>query len=134
MGIGRATVAAAPARAPALSVGFGLVAAGAPGALELVKAGCVLERSEPAGSARDAAAAETAESGNRARGSNRPAQGEGAQRRPSPPLAFLHATIVRMRLASLGDLILDVVVQLEAPLVPGDDRPATTRVGAGGQA
>ena len=39
-----------------------------------------------------------------------------------------------MRLASLGDLILDVVVQLEAPLVPGDDRLARTRVGAGGQA
>ena len=39
-----------------------------------------------------------------------------------------------MRLASLGDLILDVVVALEGPLVPGDDRPAITQVGAGGQA
>ena len=39
-----------------------------------------------------------------------------------------------MRLVSLGDLILDVIVSLEGPLVPGDDRPATTRVGAGGQA
>ena len=39
-----------------------------------------------------------------------------------------------MRLTSLGDLILDVVVQLEGPLVAGDDRAATTRVGAGGQA
>jgi sugar/nucleoside kinase (ribokinase family) len=37
-------------------------------------------------------------------------------------------------LASLGDLILDVVVHLDAPLLPGDDRRATTRVGAGGQA
>jgi sugar/nucleoside kinase (ribokinase family) len=37
-------------------------------------------------------------------------------------------------LASLGDLILDVVVQLDGPLLPGDDRRATTRVGAGGQA
>lgn len=39
-----------------------------------------------------------------------------------------------MLLASLGDLILDVVVQLDAPLLSGDDRRATTRVGAGGQA
>ncbi|HEX4519073.1 MAG TPA: carbohydrate kinase family protein [Gaiellaceae bacterium] len=38
-----------------------------------------------------------------------------------------------MRLVSLGDLILDVVVQLDDPLLTGDDRPATTRVGAGGQ-
>ncbi len=39
-----------------------------------------------------------------------------------------------MLLVSLGDLILDVVVQLDSPLLSGDDRPATTRVGAGGQA
>jgi sugar/nucleoside kinase (ribokinase family) len=39
-----------------------------------------------------------------------------------------------VRLVSLGDLILDVVVGLDGPLVPGDDRIATTRVGAGGQA
>jgi sugar/nucleoside kinase (ribokinase family) len=38
-----------------------------------------------------------------------------------------------MRLVSLGDLILDVVVGLDDPLVPGDDCTATTRVGAGGQ-
>jgi len=38
-----------------------------------------------------------------------------------------------MRLVSFGDLVLDVIVALEAPLVRGDDRPATTRVGAGGQ-
>ncbi|HEX7084169.1 MAG TPA: PfkB family carbohydrate kinase [Gaiellaceae bacterium] len=39
-----------------------------------------------------------------------------------------------MRLTTLGDLLLDVIVQLEAPLVPGDDQLAVTRVGAGGQA
>jgi len=39
-----------------------------------------------------------------------------------------------MRLVCLGDLLLDVIVGLEAPLIPGDDRPATTRLGAGGQA
>jgi len=38
-----------------------------------------------------------------------------------------------MRLVSFGDLVLDVIVALEAPLVPGDDRPARTRAGAGGQ-
>jgi ribokinase len=51
----------------------------------------------------------------------------------APPALLVHATILRMRLVSLGDLILDVVVGLEGPLVPGDDRAATTRVGAGGQ-
>ncbi|HZU20319.1 MAG TPA: carbohydrate kinase family protein [Gaiellaceae bacterium] len=39
-----------------------------------------------------------------------------------------------MRLVTLGDLLLDVVVRLDAPLVPGDDRLARTHVGAGGQA
>jgi sugar/nucleoside kinase (ribokinase family) len=35
---------------------------------------------------------------------------------------------------TLGDLVLDVIVQLDAELVPDDDRPAVTRVAAGGQA
>jgi ribokinase len=35
---------------------------------------------------------------------------------------------------ALGDLVLDVILRVEDPLVPGDDRPAATRVGAGGQA
>ena len=39
-----------------------------------------------------------------------------------------------MRLTALGDLLLDVIVRLEGPLVPGDDRMAETRVVAGGQA
>ena len=39
-----------------------------------------------------------------------------------------------MLLATLGDLLLDVIVRLHAPLVPGDDQVATTRTGAGGQA
>jgi len=37
-------------------------------------------------------------------------------------------------ICTLGDLVLDVIVRLDEPLVPGDDRPAVTRVGAGGQA
>ena len=39
-----------------------------------------------------------------------------------------------MRLTTFGDLLLDVIVQLEQPLVPGDDQVAVTRTGAGGQA
>src|SRR3954447_22081997 len=39
-----------------------------------------------------------------------------------------------MQLATLGDVMLDVIVRLEQPLVPGDDVRARTRTGAGGQA
>jgi sugar/nucleoside kinase (ribokinase family) len=38
-----------------------------------------------------------------------------------------------VRLVSLGDLILDVIVVLDGPIVHGDDQVATTHVGAGGQ-
>jgi sugar/nucleoside kinase (ribokinase family) len=37
-------------------------------------------------------------------------------------------------LCTLGDLLLDVIVRLAAPLVPGDDTYASTRTVAGGQA
>jgi len=39
-----------------------------------------------------------------------------------------------VRLTTLGDLILDVIVSADEPLVTGDDRPAVIRTGAGGQA
>jgi len=39
-----------------------------------------------------------------------------------------------MRLTTLGDLLLDVIVRLEQPLVPGDDQIAVTSSGPGGQA
>jgi sugar/nucleoside kinase (ribokinase family) len=39
-----------------------------------------------------------------------------------------------VRLTTLGDLLLDVIVRLHAPLVHGDDQGAATRTGAGGQA
>ena len=39
-----------------------------------------------------------------------------------------------MRLTTLGDLLLDVIVQLDQPLVLGDDQTAVTRTGPGGQA
>jgi ribokinase len=39
-----------------------------------------------------------------------------------------------VRLTTLGDLLLDVIVRVDGPLVPGDDRRAQTRFGPGGQA
>lgn len=39
-----------------------------------------------------------------------------------------------MLVCALGDLTLDVIVRLDGPFVPGDDNPAATHVGAGGQA
>jgi ribokinase len=39
-----------------------------------------------------------------------------------------------VRLTTLGDLLLDVIVRLDRPLVPGDDQTAVTRTGPGGQA
>jgi sugar/nucleoside kinase (ribokinase family) len=39
-----------------------------------------------------------------------------------------------VRVTTLGDLLLDVIVRLDGPLVPGADQVAETRVGAGGQA
>ncbi len=51
----------------------------------------------------------------------------------SPVVAF-HGTIVRMRIATLGDVMLDVIVRLDEPLAPGGDVRARTRAGTGGQA
>ena len=39
-----------------------------------------------------------------------------------------------MRIVTLGDLLLDVIVRLEQPLVPGDDTVGVTHMSAGGQA
>jgi sugar/nucleoside kinase (ribokinase family) len=39
-----------------------------------------------------------------------------------------------MRITTVGDLLLDVIVRLDDPLVPGDDQLAHTRATAGGQA
>jgi len=39
-----------------------------------------------------------------------------------------------MKIVTLGDLILDVIVQLDRPLEPGDDTVAVTRTWPGGQA
>ena len=51
-----------------------------------------------------------------------------------PRAGAVHATILLVRITTLGDLLLDVIVQLDQPLVPGDDQTAATRTGAGGQA
>ena len=50
------------------------------------------------------------------------------------PVVAVHGTIVRVRIATLGDLTLDVIVRLEEPLASGGDVRARTRTGAGGQA
>jgi sugar/nucleoside kinase (ribokinase family) len=39
-----------------------------------------------------------------------------------------------VRLTTIGDLLLDVVVRVDGPLAPGDDRTATTLAAPGGQA
>jgi sugar/nucleoside kinase (ribokinase family) len=67
----------------------------------------------------------------RPRADDRPDQ-ERAQSR-SPVFAF-HGTIVGVLVATLGDVMLDVIVRLEEPLAPGGDVRAATRAGAGGQA
>src|SRR5438045_8620107 len=59
---------------------------------------------------------------------------EGERTRSTEPIVAVHGTIVRMRVTTLGDVMLDVIVRLEEPLVPGGDVRAQTRTGAGGQA
>ena len=92
----------------------------------------VLEGSQAPRRAHAAGTAKAPDGRDRSRRTDDTADREGPK--PAPPPALpVHATILRMRLVSLGDLILDVVVGLAGPLVPGDDCAATTRVGAGGQ-
>jgi len=110
-----------------------------PGIVELVEAGCVLEGRESGNRPGAVRASEAPSGGNGSRSADDSAERERPQptsppSRRLPPTSVLHETIVRVRLVSLGDLILDVVVSLEQALVPGDDQAALTRVGAGGQA
>jgi sugar/nucleoside kinase (ribokinase family) len=42
--------------------------------------------------------------------------------------------LYEVRIATLGDVMLDVIVRLDEPLARGDDVRARTRTGAGGQA
>src|SRR5262249_28923815 len=101
-------------------------------ALRLEETGCVLERCE-AGRCPDAAGAPKPSDGRDRPGCTEDTAESERPKAAPPPVLPVHATILRVRLVSLGDLILDVVVALDGPLVAGDDRPATTRVGAGGR-
>lgn len=83
-----------------------------------------------AAAARDVAA--PAGGRHRCRGAHEAAEQEGA--RTAALVLAVHGTIVRVRLVTLGDLLLDVIVLLDEPLAPGDDVRARTRTGAGGQA
>src|SRR5437667_2373042 len=104
---------------------------------QLLEAGRALESRESgrvetalAPAPRDRAAAAGGRHGRRR--ADEPAEQEGA-RTAAPGLA-VHGTIVRVRVATLGDVMLDVVVRLDEPLTPGGDVRARTRTGAGGQA
>jgi len=57
---------------------------------------------------------------------------EGAQ--TAAPRIAVHATILRVLVATLGDALLDVIVRLGEPLTVGADAGAFTKSGAGGQA
>ncbi len=83
-----------------------------------------------AAAARELATA--ARGGERGRGADEAADQERA--RTSEPIVAVHGTIVPVKLATLGDVMLDVIVRLEQPLAQGDDVRALTRTGAGGQA
>ncbi len=100
--------------------------------MRLQEAGSILERREARRRPNASVPAHPADGGDRPRCSQGAAQHERPKTASSLALV-VHATILRMRLVSLGDLILDVVVGLEGDLVVGDDRTAETHVGAGGQ-
>ncbi len=53
---------------------------------------------------------------------------------PPQPDARRPSTLPRCCVCTLGDLLLDVVVRLGAPLEPGSDAPARTSLSTGGQA
>ena len=75
-----------------------------------------------------------AAAGGRDRGGRADEPAEQERARPTPLVFPVHGTIVRVRVVTLGDVLLDVVVRLDEPLAPGDDVRARTRTGAGGQA
>jgi sugar/nucleoside kinase (ribokinase family) len=87
---------------------------------------------EPPLSALPRELAATARGRERGRGADEAADQEGS--RTPEPVVVIHGTIVRVRIATLGDVMLDVIVLLEQPLVAGGDVRARTRTGAGGQA
>lgn len=95
-----------------------------------MEAGCAFERRETRG--RFAPRALPAGSRQCRRSAEQTAHEERAHATQS--VLSVHETIVRVKICTLGDLLLDVIVRLERPLVDGDDVVAVTRTGPGGQA
>ena len=82
-----------------------------------------------------AAAREVAPAARRGDRGGRPDEAADEERpQSSGSVLALHGTIVRVRITTLGDVMLDVIVRLDQPLEPGADVRAQTRAGAGGQA
>jgi sugar/nucleoside kinase (ribokinase family) len=105
--------------------------------LELLEAGCALEGGEAGGRLEALAAARDhgAAAAGRGEGGSCADDAPDQERARSPaPVLPVHASIVPVRVAALGDVMLDVIVRLEEPLARGDDVRAATRAGAGGQA
>src|SRR5436190_7383523 len=68
----------------------------------------------------------------RSRGADEPAEQERAC--AAAPVLSVHGTIVRVRIATIGNVMLDVIVRLKGPHAEGGNVRARTRAGAGGQA
>jgi sugar/nucleoside kinase (ribokinase family) len=97
----------------------------------LLEAGRALERVEAGRSLAVAGAAPAHRCERRGR-ADHTADEEGPESLAS--VVVVHATIVGVRICTLGDALLDVIVRLERPLAPGDDTVAETRTAPGGQA
>ena len=69
--------------------------------------------------------------GEHSRGADEAAEQEGTETRS--PALFVHGSILGVTLACLGDLLLDVIVRMDAASTDSE-AAAETRVGAGGQA
>jgi sugar/nucleoside kinase (ribokinase family) len=93
----------------------------------------VLERREPpwARSASLRTARPPAQRRDRPRGANDTAERERPESASAVPV---HETILFVRLTTLGDLLLDVIVRTNDHLEQGDDTVASVRLAAGGQA
>jgi len=98
----------------------------------LVEARRVLERTQPTARLGLGHRRAATDGGENSRGADQSAEQEGLQ--PAPPFVSVHETILGVILCALGDLMLDLIVRVERPLARGDDTPAVTRAGAGGQA
>src|SRR6266542_3596276 len=100
---------------------------------QLAVARRALEGGEPRGMEHALAAAAgelaaAARGGERSGGADEPPDQEGA--RTSEPVVAVHGTIVPVLIATLGDVMLDVIVRLEQPLAPGADARCIAKRGA----